>query len=121
MEVEFEWDSWKRLVNLRKHEPTRSGSFQCGKPMKKKSATIKSDLKRLDAMTDADIDYSDIPPTDEKFWANAEVFIGGKQAISLRVDPDVLLFYKEQGKGYQTAMNRVLRQYMEAHKAKRKA
>lgn len=89
--------------------------------MKRKSTTIKSDLKRLDAMTDADIDYSDIPPTDETFWANSEVFIGGKQAISLRLDPDVVAFFKEQGKGYQTAMNRVLRQYMEAHKMKRKA
>jgi uncharacterized protein (DUF4415 family) len=77
-------------------------------------------LKRLDSMTDADIDYSDIAPTPDNFWAQAEVIIGGKQAISLRLDPDVVAFFKEQGKGYQTAMNRVLRQYMEAHKGKRK-
>jgi uncharacterized protein (DUF4415 family) len=89
--------------------------------MAKKLSTTKSDLKRLDAMTDEDIDYSDIPPTTDEEWARAEVFIGGKQAVSLRLDPDVVAFFKEQGKGYQTAMNRVLRQYMEAHKSKRKA
>lgn len=85
--------------------------------MKEKKGSIKSQLKRLDAMTDDDIDYSDIPETDDEFWENAEVFIGGKKAISLRVDFDVLLFFKEManGKGYQTAMNKVLRQYMEAH------
>ncbi|MDG2176423.1 MAG: BrnA antitoxin family protein [Gammaproteobacteria bacterium] len=89
--------------------------------MKEKKGSIKSDLKRLDAMTDDDIDYSDIPETDEEFWADAEVFIGGKKAISLRVDFDVLLFFKEhaKGKGYQTAMNNVLRQYMTAQTRKR--
>jgi uncharacterized protein (DUF4415 family) len=82
---------------------------------------MKSDLKRLDAMTDEDIDYSDIPETDEEFWKDAEVFIGGKKAISLRVDFDVLLFFKTmaKGKGYQTAMNKVLRQYMEAQTRQR--
>ena len=85
--------------------------------MKEKKGSIKSQLKRLDAMTDDDIDYSDIPETDDEFWENAEVFIGGKKAISLRVDFDVLFFFKDManGKGYQTAMNKVLRQYMEAH------
>lgn len=88
--------------------------------MKKRSGATKSDLKRLDAMTDADIDYSDIEPTPDDFWATAEVMIGGKQAISLRLDPDVVAFFKAQGKGYQTAMNRVLRQYMEVQKSKRR-
>jgi uncharacterized protein (DUF4415 family) len=85
----------------------------------KKKGSIKSDLKRLDAMTDDDIDYSDIPELDEEFWANAEWYIGGKKAISIRVDEEVLAFFKSKGKGYQTAMNNVLRQYMEAHTKKR--
>ena len=85
----------------------------------KKKGSIKSDLKRLDAMTDDDIDYSDIPELDEEFWANAEWYIGGKKAISIRVDEEVLAFFKSKGKGYQTAMNNVLRQYMTAHTRKR--
>ena len=39
-----------------------------------------------------------------------------KQLISLRIDPDVIDFFKAQGKGYQTRMNAVLRAYMEAAK-----
>lgn len=34
----------------------------------------------------------------------------------LRLDPEVLEFFKSQGKGYQTAINKVLRRYVEAHK-----
>ena len=70
-------------------------------------------------MTDADIDYSDIPPITDHQWAQAEVFISGKQAISLRVDADVLAWFKAQGKGYQSAINRVLRQYMDAHRKRK--
>jgi uncharacterized protein (DUF4415 family) len=43
-----------------------------------------------------------------------------KIPISLRVDPDVLAFFKEQGPGYQTRMNAVLRGYMQAKKAVRR-
>jgi uncharacterized protein (DUF4415 family) len=39
-----------------------------------------------------------------------------KQAISMRVDPEVLAFFKAQGEGYQTRINAVLRSYVEAHK-----
>ena len=37
---------------------------------------------------------------------------GPKKQITLRLDPDVLDFFKKQGKGYQTVINSVLRQYM---------
>lgn len=40
-----------------------------------------------------------------------------KKAVSIRIDPDVLDFFRAQGKGYQTRMNAVLRAYMEAKKA----
>lgn len=67
-------------------------------------------------MTDDDIDYSDIPETNEEFWKDAELIVGGKKPISIRLDEDVYFFFKEMGKGYQTAINKVLRQYMEAHR-----
>ena len=48
-------------------------------------------------------------------WARAELVIPEpKQMISLRLDPDVLDFFKAQGKGYQTRINAVLRAWMEA-------
>ncbi len=40
-----------------------------------------------------------------------------KQPISLRVDPDVLAWFRDQGPGYQSRMNAVLRQYAQAHGA----
>lgn len=50
------------------------------------------------------------------FWATAEVVNpAGKKSIHLRVDSDVLEFFKSSGKGHLTRMNAVLRRYMEAH------
>ncbi|WP_334192260.1 BrnA antitoxin family protein [Pararhodobacter sp.] len=50
-------------------------------------------------------------------WASARVVIPEpKQMISLRLDPDILAFFKAEGRGYQTRINAVLRAYMEAQK-----
>lgn len=47
------------------------------------------------------------------FWDDAEVVVPPpKKAISLRVDGDVLGWFREQGRGYQSRMNAVLRSYM---------
>ncbi len=87
--------------------------MKSGKSMKKASQT---DWKRIDAMRDEDIDFSDIPEQGPDFFANAIVWPGPKKQITLRIDPDVLKFFRKQGRGYQTAMNAVLRKYMEAQK-----
>jgi len=51
------------------------------------------------------------------FWENARVVVPpGKSSIHLRVDSDVLQWFKEQGPGHLTRMNAVLRSFMEAHK-----
>ncbi|MFV0301563.1 MAG: BrnA antitoxin family protein [Paracoccus sp. (in: a-proteobacteria)] len=51
-------------------------------------------------------------------WSTARLVMPeAKKAVSLRIDPDVLDFFKSQGKGYQTRMNAVLRAYMEAKRA----
>jgi len=48
-------------------------------------------------------------------WTRAKLVTPeSKKAISLRVDPDVLEFFKSQGAGYQTRMNAVLRAWIEA-------
>jgi uncharacterized protein (DUF4415 family) len=62
------------------------------------------------------IDTSDIPELDEAFFRRAKVRMpAGKQLVSLRVDQDILDWFKQQGKGYQTRINAVLRAYVEAH------
>jgi uncharacterized protein (DUF4415 family) len=76
--------------------------------------TSLTDWERVDALTDDEIDTSDIPPLDDDFFANAELVMAEpKQVITIRVDKDVVEWYKSQGKGYQTRMNAVLRMYME--------
>ena len=79
--------------------------------------TSKTDWDRLDRMDDGKIDYSDIPETDEKFWKNAKLVIPDQKAkISIRLDKDILEWFKAEGKGYQTKINAVLRSYVEAHR-----
>ena len=71
--------------------------------------------KELAALPDDEIDYSDIPELDEEFWANARVVEPqNKTAISIRVDKDILEWFKAHGKGYQSRINAVLRAYYEA-------
>jgi len=79
--------------------------------MKKPSRT---DWTRIDAMKDEEIDYSDNPELGDDFFAGAVSWPRPKQQITLRLDPDVIDFFKRTGKGYQTMMNAVLRKYVQA-------
>jgi uncharacterized protein (DUF4415 family) len=92
--------------------------------MKKSITTKKSqtDSKRVDALADKDIDFSDTPLVPAEMFARAVVRRGlkpvaRKTQLTLRVDRDVLEWYKKQGQGYQTKINALLRAYMEAHGA----
>lgn len=68
-------------------------------------------------MRDDEIDTSDIPPLDEAFFANAEIRMPQtKPSITIRLDPEVLEWFKDQGRGYQTRINSVLRRYVETQK-----
>jgi len=53
---------------------------------------------------------------DRIFFANAILWPGPKKQITLRIDPDVLIFFRKHGRGYQTTINTVLRKYTEARK-----
>lgn len=66
------------------------------------------------AVPDEEIDFSDIPETTPAFWANARMVLPQKERITIRLDDDVLDFFRSQGRGYQTRINAVLRTYMEA-------
>ena len=66
-------------------------------------------------MPDEDIDYSDIPELDEAWFAKAKLRMPvTKEQVTLRLDVDILRFFKAQGKGYQTRINAVLRAYVDA-------
>ena len=63
---------------------------------------------------DEDIDYSDIPPLPDEFWENCTVRMpAGKTPISIRLDDDIVAWFKAQGKGYQTHINAVLRSFVD--------
>jgi uncharacterized protein (DUF4415 family) len=69
-------------------------------------------IEALAVVKDEDIDYSDIPRLDERFWKNAKlVEPENTQQITLRVKKSVLEAYKATGKGYQTRMNAVLESF----------
>jgi uncharacterized protein (DUF4415 family) len=73
-------------------------------------------------MSDADITRdADAPEWTPEMFARAVVRKGlkpvaKKSLLSLRVDSDVLAWFRAQGSGYQSKMNALLRAYMEAHK-----
>ena len=73
-----------------------------------------TDWDRLDTMTDEAIDYSDVLELDSAFWKAAKVLDrGAKKPITIRIDNDVIAWFKSRGGRYQVLMNQVLRQYME--------
>jgi uncharacterized protein (DUF4415 family) len=67
-------------------------------------------------MKDSEIDFSDMPELGPDFFARAFIWPGPKKQITLRIDPDVLTFFRKLGRGYQSTINAVLRKYMEARK-----
>jgi len=74
-----------------------------------------AELKALAERPDSEIDYSDIPPLDDTFWARAvpnPFFKPVKTHTSVRIDSDVMAWLKSQGKGYQTRLNAILREAM---------
>ncbi|MDF5723590.1 MAG: BrnA antitoxin family protein [Rhizonema sp. PD37] len=78
--------------------------------------------KRLLEMSEEEIDLSDIPELDEEFFKNTKLVERKPrtEAISIRIDTDVLQWFKEhaKNKGYQTLINDVLRKYVEYSKGR---
>jgi len=72
-------------------------------------------LRELAARGDYEVDTSDIPELPAEFWKNAvrgRFYRPIKQAVSLRLDADVIAWLKMDGAGYQTRANQVLRERM---------
>lgn len=76
----------------------------------KRLADLKDDADRV-------IDYSDIPELDADFWHDATMKLPEpKTGVYIRIDADMLEWFKRQGKGYQTRINAILKSYYEAHR-----
>ena len=71
-------------------------------------------LAALAALPDDQIDTSDAPFRPDAVWVKAVDFPHPKKLISLRIDADVIEFFKHTGTRYQTRINAVLRSYVNA-------
>jgi uncharacterized protein (DUF4415 family) len=77
--------------------------------MNKKTET---DWDALEAMTDANIDVSDIPPLTDGFFSRARL-VAPKTQSTVELDDDVLKWFKSHSRNYKEQINRVLRQYIQ--------
>ncbi len=83
------------------------------KSLKRKSQTH---WEKVDNLSDKEIDTSDIGQLDEKFFKDTEISLRPpKKSLTLRLDADVLEWFRKKGEGYQTRINAILRTYMKAH------
>ena len=77
-----------------------------------------TDYARLEAMTDDDIDFSDIPPVTDEMFARAVVRPGlsvthPREEFTVKLDRDLAKWYREMGPGSSGIINFVLRRYMQ--------
>ena len=81
------------------------------------STTIKTNLDRIDAMTDDMIDTSDIPPLTDNFFGTAKWRMPKpKVKVTVEVEPEVLDWFKAQGTGWEQQLTAAIRIYAHAHK-----
>jgi len=107
---------------------TSNNSLETKTSEVKPRADSRTHWDRLDALSDAEIDTSDIPPLTEEDFARSEWRLptGLKPSSSTKtapvmvevaVDEDILAWFQSQGQDYQTKMRAALRLYAEAHQA----
>jgi uncharacterized protein (DUF4415 family) len=115
---------------MNREEPIRAVLTQDGRVLIEqpdgsyRAAASRTDWDRVRAMSDEEIEAAaagdpDAPPLDEAFWQEARVVFPRpvrKKHTGLRIDQDVLAWFRAHGPGYQTRMNAVLRAYVEAQK-----
>jgi uncharacterized protein (DUF4415 family) len=122
--------SSSRIRSKKKVKPRSSGSSRHEKPrtanvvrMKgrpKFDAEMRRQLEAIDRIADDQIDFSDIPEMTEEDLSKPH-WIGlfyrpGKKSVTIRLDEDMVKWFKNQGKGWQTRMNWVLRLYFASHR-----
>ena len=84
--------------------------------LKKKSRT---DWDRVDSLKDRTIDYSESPELGDEFFEKAILKMPEpKSIVTIRLDRDILEWFKKQGPRYQTRINALLRAYVQAKKKK---
>ena len=113
MLTQFDYDPVKRQINIEKHmtETSKNASIHT-------LDVISPNSKAIHAQEKA-IDYSDIPELSDAWFQQAKRAsqLPEKKQVSLRIDEDILDFFKRQGSRYQTKMHAVLRAYVDGNKS----
>lgn len=87
---------------------------------KNMNTTSKTDWARVDALTDEDIDTSDIPPLSDDFFSNARWRVPPTpRTVVIRVDPETYEWFQAQGESSERQMALALRIYAESGKSSR--
>ena len=99
-------------------EQQRRGNLVRIKGIPKMTAEMRRELAALDKRP---IDLSDIPEMTDEEWNKGPTYVGlhyrpGKKSVTIRLDEDMVKWFKKQGKGWQTKMNWVLRLYFASHR-----
>jgi len=89
--------------------------------LKAKRGASGTDLKKVDAMTDADLERIIAEDEDERDmrpdWTRVKlVFAEPKQSVHLRLEKEIIDYFKGQGKGHISRMQSVLKAYVSAHR-----
>jgi uncharacterized protein (DUF4415 family) len=112
-------ERWLREASTSRSRPAGAMNMSAKRTVKssRKATRGKADFFRMDRMSDEQImrtsppELADLP---DDFWRTAVLVVPEpKVPISLRVDRDVLQWFREEGPRYQSRMNAVLRSYME--------
>ncbi len=98
--------------------------------MKEKKSGLKSNLKKVDNHKIGSAEYSDIPELPEEFFLKGQLYENGKpikrptrgkqkkptkKQLTIRLNNDVVDYFKEQGNGWQTSINDILQEYVDSH------
>lgn len=80
-------------------------------------SSSRTEWARVDAMADEEIDTSDIPPLDERFFATATLRRGAGSGVEMRVvvDPAMADWFRGLGAGWERRASAALRLYAAAH------
>lgn len=99
--------------------------------MKENNAGLKSNLKKVDSHPISPAEYTDIPELPEEFFTEGQLYRNGKpverrsrgkqkeptkKQLTIRLNSEVVDFFKSQGNGWQSRINKALQDYIRSHK-----
>lgn len=98
--------------------------------MREKNAGLTSNLKKVDQHKISSAEYDEIPGLPESFFTDGQLYRDGKsverrtrgkqkhptkEQLTIRLNKEVVTYFKSRGKGWQTRVNEVLQEYVDSH------